>query len=291
MDQYDTLMKIMQERYPNFQTWRIIMAGPPGSGKSVAAGSFPVAKNKQRLVLDFEDSMAFIDAGEQGTDVYTPRKQRFAMRRLVFPDLHTIAGVLAEIRDADSLIGALIIDNIAVLQDNIVNYLSVNNPKNIRNLYEEFGIGNTLPFDSMIAKWSTQKDPGFWGAVKQIPKAIMLTTMKNQVHLIGTSEEQNVWQNYGTPNAKVIGKKAKILDTWFRYSDAIIMLNRDINTTNPPMASLNPLQPKLRLQGFNPKWRMDWTGFTEELKASLEREEPEIPEELQVQTEETFEEG
>ena len=38
------------------------------------------------------------------------------------------------------------------------------------------------------------------------------------------------------------------------------------------------------------QWQMDWAGFNEELAASLVREEPEIPEELQVKIEETFEE-
>lgn len=266
------------------------MTGGVGSGKSVAAASFPTPENKIRLVLDFEDSMAFIDAGEDGKDIYTPRKQRFAMRRLIYPTLHQIAEVQEMLGNGD--IGVLVLDNIAVFQDNIVQALQAycNNPNSIRDLYKAYGAASSLPFDSQIKRWSNQKDPGFWSAAKALPKALIMAAMKNGVHLIGTSEESNIWKNYGSPNAKVIGKRAKIWDVFFRYFDAVIMLQRDINTTNPPWGQLNPLQPKLRLQGFNPKWQMDWEGFNEELAASLVREEPEIPEELQVKIEETFDE-
>ena len=66
------------------------------------------------------------------------------------------------------------------------------------------------------------------------------------------------------------------------------MLQRDVNSTSPPWGQLNPLQPKLRLQGFNPRWRMDWKGFIDELSASIEREESDIPEISQVIVEETY---
>jgi len=290
MSDYQKLMDTIQSRYPNFQTWRIVMAGSVGSGKSVAAASFPTPEDKIRQVLDFEDSMAFIDAGEDGQDVYTPRKQRYSMRRLIYPTLYQIAEILSSLDKGE--IGILVLDNIAVFQDNIVQALQAycDNPKTIRDLYKSYGAEGALPFDSQIRRWATNKDPGFWSVAKAIPKALVMTAMKNRVHLIGTTEESNVWQNYGSANAKVIGKKAKIWDIWFRYFDAVIMLKRDVNSTEPPWAELNPLQPKLRLQGFNPRWKMDWAAFTEELTASLDRDEPEIPEELQVEVEETFEE-
>jgi hypothetical protein len=266
------------------------LTGSVGSGKSVAAASFPTPENKVRYVLDFEDSMAFIDAGEDGKDVYTPRKQRFGMRRLIYPTLHQIAEVQNMLGNSD--IGVLILDNIAVFQDNIVQALQAysNNLSSILDLYKAYGVASSLPFDSQIKRWSNQKDPGFWSAAKALPKALIMTAMKSGVHIIGTSKDSNIWKNYGSPNAKEIGTRAKIWDVFFRYFDAVPILQGDINTTNPPWGQLNPLQPKLRLQGFNPRWQMDWAGFSEELATSLEREETEIPKELQVQVEETFEE-
>ena len=291
MSDYQELMGTIQSRYPNFQTWRIIVSGSVGSGKSVAAASFPTPENKIRMVLDFEDSMAFIDAGEDGDEVYSPRKQRFAMRRLIYPTLNQIAEVQNEL--SDGKIGVLVLDNIAIFQDNIVLALQTfcDQPKTIRDLFRSFGVSSSLPFDSQIKRWANQKDPSFWTAAKAIPKALIMEAMKNKVHLLGTSEEANIWKNYGTADARVIGKRAKIWDVFFRYFDAVIMLQRNINSTNPPWGQLNPIQPKLRLQGFNPKWQMDWAGFSDELAASLEREEPKIPEELQIKVEEMFEEA
>ncbi len=78
---------------------------------------------------------------------------------------------------------------------------------------------------------------------------------------------------------------------WFKYFDMVMMLKRDINTTKPPMAEVNPLQPKMRLQGFNPKFSMDWEGFITELGAAIKRDVPEIPKEAMVEEPVLFVEG
>ena len=186
----------------------------------------------------------------------------------------------------------LVFDNVTTLQDLIVDVLmkGASNPQALRELYDSFGLKGALPFDSMIRKWVQNRDPGFWNSAKAVPKALIMAAMKKGIHLIATTEEANVWMNYGSPEAKVIGKKAKIWDVWFKYFDVVISLQRDSNSTNPPYGTINPLQPKIRMQGFNPKWIMDWEHFIEELKAALKREEPEIPEEAKVTNEVVFEE-
>jgi hypothetical protein len=78
---------------------------------------------------------------------------------------------------------------------------------------------------------------------------------------------------------------------WFKYFDMVIMLKRDANSTKPPFGEVNLLQPKMRLQGFNARWPMDWEGFISELKSSLVREDPNIPLEVQIKTENLYEEG
>jgi hypothetical protein len=60
----------------------------------------------------------------------------------------------------------------------------------------------------------------------------------------------------------------------------VIMLKRDANSTKPPFGEVNLLQPKMRLQ-----------GFISELKSSLVREDPNIPLEVQIKTENLYEEG
>ncbi len=47
----------------------------------------------------------------------------------------------------------------------------------------------------------------------------------------------------------------------------------------------------MRLQGFNPKFTMDWEGFIAELSAAIKRDTPEIPKEAMVETPALYEEG
>lgn len=101
---YQKLMTTIRSQYPNFQTFRIVISGASGSGKSVAAASFPVPKGKIRRVMDGEDSMAFIDAGLDGKDVYTPRKQRFAMKRTVYPTIRDYAALYKEITSENNMV-------------------------------------------------------------------------------------------------------------------------------------------------------------------------------------------
>jgi hypothetical protein len=291
-DLYSQLMDTIQEKYPNFSTWRFVYSGSVGSGKSVVAASFPIPDDKIRYVMDGENSMQFIDAGIDGEDVYTPRKQRFRMKRVVYPTIRDYETLYNEIKGGESNIGVLTIDNVAIFQELLVDVCNkgASSPQLLRNLFKSLGAATSLPFDKMIRKWGENKTPDFWTAAKAIPKALIMEAMKQGIHIIATTEESNVWQNYGSSDARVIVKKAKIWDLWFRYFDAVIMLDRDVNTTNPPRGKMNPLQPKLHLQGFNPSWVMDWNGFIAELKTSLDREELEIPEHTKVKTQNVYEE-
>ena len=66
-----------------------IFTGEWGCGKSTLLASVPVPEGKQRFVLDGEDSMAFLDAGEAGADVYKSRFQQFHMKRKPFVSAQT----------------------------------------------------------------------------------------------------------------------------------------------------------------------------------------------------------
>src|SRR4051794_25045118 len=65
----------------------ILLSGPVGSGKSTILASAPVPNGKDRRIYDYEDSMPYLDAGKDGTDLYTPAHQRFRMVRKSFPDM------------------------------------------------------------------------------------------------------------------------------------------------------------------------------------------------------------
>jgi hypothetical protein len=261
---------------------RLIFTGPIGSGKSTVLAAVPVPQGKTRLALDFEDSMAYLDAGPEGADVYLPRRHAFRMERLVFPRLVEVAEAYERLSQLESNIGALAIDNLSLLQDQIADLLQSGHPRQIRNLFARFAVDRYLPVDGIIGRWTQQRDPSFWSALKLIPKRLVLTCLKHKIHFVGSTEEGNLWKNYGKANAEVIGKKANALKTWMQFTDAVIFLERDPNTTRPPTGHINPLQPKMRIQGMNPSWQMDWPSFIAELEAARQRDRQPIPDSAKV---------
>jgi hypothetical protein len=281
----DDLMKALTEMYPGARSIRLIASGEPGCGKSTLLASVPVAEGKQRYALDFEDSMAYLDAGAEGIDVYTPRRQAFKMKRYVFPSIENLGKVVAAVNEGKGSIGALIIDNIAILQDEIVNYLAASggDHKKLQATFASFGVLSALPNPGLTKTWTYNHDGTFWSACKAIAKGTILSCSKAGIHFIASTEEGNVWVNYGKPDAKITGKKAKIWDAWYRYTDLVVSLKRDANKTEPPTGSLYIDQPKMRLQGFNPKFRMDWAGFVAEMQAAKGRTDADIPKEVQVE--------
>jgi hypothetical protein len=284
----ERILKAIQVKYPNFKAFRFIVSSTPGQGKSTLLASVPTPEGKQRLVLDNEDSMAYLDAGKEGNDIYTPTRQQFRMVRKSFPELADYASYYKTIKAKPEKIGALLIDNIAILQDIIVGYATSNasNPNNIVSMWTEFDQAQVLPHPNLMRNWGNAQDGRFWQCVKAIPSALLLICMKNSLHFVGSTEEGNVWENYGKPGAKIVGRKAKIWDKWYQYTDFIISLKRNPNTHEPPLGSLYPNQPKMRLQNMNPSWMMDWENFAKELEDSNKREGIKIPTERQIKMEE-----
>lgn len=289
----DRMMSVFRSRYPNFNALRLIFSSDPGGGKSVVLASVPVSEEKMRIAFDNEDSMAYIDAGKEGVDVYTPRTQQFRLHRIAFPTMEDYASYFQSIQKTPEKVGAVLIDNIAILQDILVSFLAENasKPQTIRTIYSKMGAASALPNDGLIKTWVRNHDGLFWKCAKEPAKQLVMLCMKNGIHFVGSTEEGNVWVNYGKPQARIIGKKAKIWDVWYRYTDGVISLARDANTTNPPEGSLYPNQPKMRLQGLNPKFTMDWKGFIDEVEAASKRTEEDIPKDAQIIQEEVFEEA
>jgi len=57
-----------------------------------------------------------------------------------------------------------------------------------------------------------------------------------------------------------------------------------VNKAVPPDGFINVHNPKMRLQGLNAKWTMDWPHFIGELEAAAKREAEEIPEDAKAPT-------
>jgi len=269
---------------------RLVFTGPSGSGKSTVLASVPVPKGTQRFVLDYEDGMAYLDGGDT-PDVYLPRSQRFTMKRWKFPKLEDLAEVYTQVKAGDKTVGALVLDNIGLLQEQISDVFMTGDPAKIRALLTLFDVGKYMPFEKTVVKWKQQRDVSFWETLKLIPKRLVLTCIKQGIHLVVSTEEGNLWKNFGEPDAKVIGKKANGLRTWMQFTDAVIHLTRDPNRAGAPIGNINLKQPKMRIQGMNPSWLMDWSGFVAELGKAKKRTTQEIPDAAKVSAEVVSEAG
>lgn len=286
------MMDAFKSIYPGFSTLKIIFSGEPGSGKSTVISSVPVPAIKHRIVLDNEDSCAFLDAGKDGGDIYEPRRQQFQMIRMRFPTLEMYAEVYRKMKTEPDKIGALAIDNLAIFQDLIVSFMQANagDYNKIKAVFKSFDVATALPNYGIVTKvWTKNPDGSFWASAKAIPKQMMLQAARSGIHFIGTTEQANVWADYGTAEAKIVGQKAKMWDVWYRYTDCVIGLVRDPNSTQPPKGQLYPNQPKMRIQGLNPTFPMDWAGFINEIRESQKRD-ADIPEDKQVKVKEVYEE-
>ena len=289
------LMGALNAMYPNTRALAMIVSGNPGCGKSTLLASVPVPEGKKRYVIDMEDSMKYLDAGLDAQDVYTPRRQAFSMKRFVFPSIEDVAKIANGVATGKTSVpvGAVVVDNLAILQDDIVAYMTANatNFKALETVFTQVGAKTALPNAGLAKSWVYNHDGMFWSAAKAFARGIIMSCLKSGIHYIASTEQGNVWVNYGKSDAKITGQKAKIWDVWYRYSDVVVSLNRDPNKTDPPMGQLYKDQPKMRLQGFNPTFKMDWAGFIEELKSAKTRTDAMVPKDLQIaETTEVFSE-
>jgi DNA polymerase III delta prime subunit len=282
----DVLYKRLMEAVNN-EAPTLIFSGPPGAGKSTVLAAVPVEKGKERRVYDHENSMKSLDGGLAGIDLYSRRHQRFRMNRKRFPKLEDYATLFSELKTGKHSLGAIMIDNIVLFQEQMssaMNALCLTPPK-LKELFGKFDVpAGVFPHDKIIMGWRERADAKFWDVLKQPFAKLLLACQRENVMFVGSTEEGNIWENYGQTGQRIIGKKAKVLDVWLRYSDGVIFLKRDANAADAPRGSINPAQPKMRLQGLNPSWVMDWPSFIGELEAAQTRLNEEIPAEARVST-------
>ena len=93
---------------------------------------------------------------------------------------------------------------------------------------------------------------------------------KSQKHFVGTTEERNVSQNYGSRDRnnppKIVGKTAKLLMPWLQYTNGILCRSRTLppgldgkpRVTDVPWAQVDTFSPKNRLVGLSARFEMNW---------------------------------
>jgi hypothetical protein len=208
------------------------------------------------------------------------------MVRTAFPKLSTdFAALFAELGKPGHNIGMVGIDNAALMQDKIIEAIQAQagDLKALQEFMAKFNAKASVPnMVKRVEKWRTETDAAFWAVAKAPIREFVLRCKEQKVLLVVSSEESNVWENYGQTGQRVVGKKGKLWDVWMKYADAMVYLKRDVNKREAPTGQVNPQQAKQRIQGLNPTWRMDWPSFVAELETAKARTDEVIPEEAKV---------
>lgn len=256
---------------------RLIVSGPSGSGRSTVLASVPVPEGKQRITLDFSDSMAYLDAGKDGEDIYQQRKQQFHMERVVFPAFEDVLHVFTRLVQPDC--GALVVDDIKLMQGVIKREFvqCASEPKVLKRMLEDVGADEDLPGEEIIRGWATDTNKLFWEAAHGLVRSLMRLVIERDIHFVGSTKEFNVWENWGSAGARIVDRQADMWDPWYAYTDLVFGLERAPNYAGAPMARLYRYAPKSRIQGLNPSWMMEWPSFDKELEAAGKRTSETIP--------------
>jgi hypothetical protein len=278
----------------------LILSGASGHGKSVAAVSFrtPELPQPKRLAIGFELGLSHYRSMD-GLD--HPEQLLFAFDYFPvqddesIPECEDVIHLCQTVQSSDY--NVLIVDNVVLLQELIC--LTADQADGALALMKAFALE---PAYRMVASTFGKgiRDQTYWRLVKDVLRKLILGIRKGR-HLIATTEEKNVWQNYGSRDRnsppKIIGKTAKLLLPFLQYTDGILSLSRTLppgsdgkpKLTDVPWAQVDTFNPKNRLVGLPARFEMRWDLLwecvdtrqipTKEAMAEVITEAPQVVEE------------
>jgi len=240
-----------------------------GQGKTVGALSYHPPDNPEprRLVFDRE----YRDEGYQGEEDDHDRMLfafQFFRDHYGDFDVANLTQLYYDIKVGDFPFDVLIFDNATMWQEEFFALMA--EKQRAMQIAKEFdGVydRNRLFLDY---KFKPTDPGGYYTLLKSAIRALLLACRRAGVDVIVTCESKNVWQNYGTRNAKILGQTAKVWDPWFQFSDQILVLSRvkgsrELGTarlTACPTAQMDTFNVKSSIPGIAPEFVMcNWDIF------------------------------
>lgn len=263
-----------------------IFSGPFGGGKTVTMVSFVPNKwthkiAPRRVVIDFE-----LRAGiYQSPDEYDhPEKRQWAFTmlgkgRLTAKDVYEFMKAVKTRsygKEAPHEVG---IDDTAMLQELMYEWWKDKN--NALATAQLFGLERDRSLTASVWK---PFEPGTLNFFKRLFIEFIMELKAQDITLIITSPQHNIWEGYGEkgydangkPKMKIVGKSAKVWDCWQQLADVIWVLDRAVkqgNTTtlrNLPRVTMDVHIPKASMPGVPEAfdwpvegWSLIWKWFNE----------------------------
>jgi hypothetical protein len=175
-----------------------------------------------------------------------------------------------DIRGGEFPYNIICIDNLAMLQGLLMSLIQ--DAKSAKEIARAVGLAyqeNRLFLDH---RFKPTDAGGIYTLLKSIIKWFLMTCKRAKVDVISTTESKNVWVNYGSKNAKILGRTTKALDPWIQLADLCLLLNRTKGSreagtaqlVGPPEATMDPFNPKHSLPGVPVSFTLDnWENFWE----------------------------
>jgi hypothetical protein len=161
----------------------------------------------------------------------------------------------------------IVLDNIALLQEALCT--AADTQEGASALMKGFDLeASYRPHLALFGR--NVRDQVYWRLIKDVCRKLILAIRSSNKHLVGTTEEKNVWLNYGSRDRanppKISGQTAKILAPWLQYSDSVLTLSRTLppgadgkpRLTDVPVAQVDTYSPKNRLVGVPARWDFSW---------------------------------
>jgi hypothetical protein len=249
-----------------------IFSGHFGGGKSVTAYSFVPPNHKpktavHRLVLDHEIRY---DTYKSPDDQDHPEKLQYAFTPLgkgrITPEDVEKMFELVHTKKYTNKPDVIILDDVAMTQGRMGEWWKVK--ENAMKTATLYGVQAER---CLTAKTWKPQDPGTVNFFKTLFVEFMLDCKDQDITLILTSPQHNIWQDYGKPGydpidklplMRIIGKSAKVWDCWQQMADVIWVFDRhdkDGKLVNMPKVEMDVLIPKASLPGVPESF--EWPGW------------------------------
>lgn len=178
------------------------------------------------------------------------------------------AALYRDIKDDTFDYDALLIDNAAMLQDDLLDMIRIGGKAVAKKLAEQFGVYQKLRA-TIEYRFKPSDNTVIYQIVKAILSALLRLCRKRDIDVICATEKQNKWKDYGTRDMKVVGQTAKLLEPFMQYADFSYRLTRTKGSRDEgtaklipvPWAILDNINPKNSIPGLKPQFEMTWANF------------------------------
>ena len=249
----------------------------------------------ERLVMDFEYRTAYYHSND-GKD--HPEKLLYAFDLFEAFTLESFIDLYKQITSGEFKYNMLGIDNATMFQQYLLDFVQTQaDARTLAKAFRGVYAQNRLFIET---RFRATDAGGIYTLIKTVIGEFSRALRGAGIDVIITAQAHNVWENYGTKSAKILGQTAHLHAPWLQFADLVYMLSRSTTSADKkrtiqgaPRAAADPFAPKASIVGAPTSftlstWKDFWGPVTERLLPTEEDwadvvfDEPQQPEYVAV---------